>query len=327
VNSFLDNDPLAPTLPISATSKVYVVLVDQFDRAHIRFGNGTVGQIPQGTVTVAYKIGGGASGNIEVGLITIIEDSLTDGGGNPVSLTASNATATSGGVDRMTVAEARALAPSTLRVINRSVTKDDFEVNARRVSGVSRAVMVTSNEDGGVDENTGEVYVVARGEKLASGRTAPATPSGTLLTAVNTMVNTTYPPTLTFRATVAAAPFKTINVSTRVYLDAGYVGTAVGAAIRVALADFFASELEDNSPNPGVDFGANIKDAAGNTIAEIAWSDVFNVINDVAGVRKIDEGSAGVLLNTLRLSVTLMPREFPILGTVTIVDASTGASL
>ena len=327
VDSFLDDDPLAPGTPIGATSRIFVVLVDQFDKAHLRFGNGTLGKIPQGTVSITYKTGGGSDGNVEAGLVGVLEDQLYDALSNPVSLTVSNPLATSGGTDRMSVAEARSLAPASLRALNRSVTKDDFEVHARQVPGVSRAVMATSNEDVTIAENTGRVQIVARGEKLASGRTAPAAASSSLVAAVLTQVTVTYPPPLTFAASVDAAPFKTINVSTRVYLEQGTDPTIVGAAIRAALADFFASELEDGSPNPKIDFGANLKDETGATIGEIAWSNVFNAINDTSGVRKIDEGSAGLLLNGLRLSVTLQARQFPVLGTVTIVDASTGSAI
>jgi hypothetical protein len=55
--------------------------------------------------------------------------------------------AASGGADRQTVASAKLLAPESLRTVTRTVTREDFEINARRVSGVARALMLTSNED------------------------------------------------------------------------------------------------------------------------------------------------------------------------------------
>jgi hypothetical protein len=135
------------------------------------------------------------------------------------------------------------------------------------------------------------------------------------------------PHTLTFQAYAQAAPFRTINVATRIYLDSGAIDTTVAQDIRDNLADFFAAQLSDGTANPAIDFGANIKQADGTVVSEIAWSDVFNVINDTTGVRKIYEGSDGLLLNSMRLSVSIGTREFPQLGTISIYDMDAGASL
>jgi len=57
------------------------------------------------------------------------------------------------------------------------------------------------------------------------------------------------------------------------------------------------------------------------------WSDVFNVVRDTTGVRKVDEGINGLLLNLLRSSVTMTGVQFPKLGSVTIVNADTGGAI
>jgi uncharacterized phage protein gp47/JayE len=305
-----------------------VILVDQNDRARLRFGNGTNGAIPSGAISVAYKTGGGARGNVGVGRVTVIEDKIFDELGSVVAaITVTNASAMSGGSDRTSVAQARAQGPATLRVLTRTVTRDDFESTARGVSGVARALMATSNEDAAVQENTGFLLLVARGAKLSSGRFEPATPSTALIDLVKTAVTKTKPQTLTFSVTVMAATFKTIDVSARVYLKQGYSTTTVGANIRSALKDFFASELPDATPNPSIDFGANLKNAQGTANGEVPWSDVFNAIRDAEGVRKVDESSVGVLLNSLRSSVILGMREFPKLGTITLTDVDTGSAI
>lgn len=326
VQSFLDNDPLTGEA-IDSASRVLLVRTDEFDRAVLLFGNGNVGKIPEGTVALTYRIGGGARGNVDANQITQMEDVILDDANAQAPVSVTNPIAATGGTDRMTVAEARVRAPASLRALERSVTKDDFETNAMRLSGVARAGMITANEDGSVEENTGVLLVVAKGEKLASGRIAPATPSSTLLAEVLTEVTVTRPPTLTFSVSVGAAPFRDINVATRVYLASGAVPATAGAAIREAIRDFFAAQLEDGSPNPLIDFGANIRQADGTVVAEIAWSDIFNAIRDAAGVRRVDEGPAGLLLNGSRQSITLSPREFPRLGTITIVDADGGGAL
>lgn len=326
VNSFLDNDPLTGD-SIDSESKVFVVLTDPFDRAVILFGNGQAGKIPEGTIDVTYKIGGGVDGNVDDNSIIVLEDSISDVTAAAVNLNVTNQEATSGGVDATTVLQARAEGPRSTTLIERSVQKSDFEFGALEVPGVARAAMITSNEDGTVAENTGVLIVVAQGEQLDSGRIAPATPSTTMLADVLNKVTVERPPTLTFTVTTAAAPFRSVNVSTRVFLESGSDPVTVGTAIRANVQDFFAALLTDGTPNPAIDFGANVKDVAGAVISEIAWSDVFNAVRDTSGVRKVDEGSQGLLLNGLRLSVSLNPRDFPTVGTIQIEDADTGAGL
>jgi hypothetical protein len=76
-----------------------------------------------------------------------------------------------------------------------------------------------------------------------------------------------------------------------------------------------------------VDFGFNFKDAAGDPAGEIALSDVFNVIRDVAGVRKIGDGPDDFLLNGAREDVPIDVREFPALGEITLLNGDTGLPL
>jgi hypothetical protein len=327
VSSFLDADPDNPNLPIGPDSKVYKVTADPFDRGIILFGNGKSGKIPEGNIVVNYKIGGGTAGNVDAGEIKVIDEILTDDNGQVAPISVSNTVEASGGLNRETVLQARARGPQSLRVLERTVTKEDFEIVALSVPGVIRAVMVTSNEDAAVQENTGTVLAIASGAKLASGRIAPAAPSSALLQQILTKITVDKPHTLTFEPSVEASPFRTINVSTRVFLDSGTVAATVGAAVKESVKDFFAALLADGTVNPAIDFGANLKQADGTVISEIAWSDVFNAVNDTTGVRKVSEGAQGLLLNSLRSSVTLGPRDFPKVGTVQVVDADTGAAL
>lgn len=318
VDSFLGYGP---------TDRVFTTLVDHLDKCHVHFGNGTTGAIPQGEIQLAYKIGGGERGNCEAGKITVLSAPLSFPSGAPASVSVTNAAAVSGGVDRMSLDEARVQAPASLRVLSRTVTKSDFETVARSVRGVARALMATSNEYSGISENAGRLYVVARGLKLASGRIAPASPSATLLASVQSAIDDAKPSTITFSYEALAVSFLPVTVSTRVYLAKGAVGSTVGDAIRESLKDFFAAQLANGSDNSDIDFGANLVDADDVIVGEIAWSDVLNAVRDVEGVRKVDESAEGLLLNSRHSSVTLTPIQFPQLSTVTIVDASTGDTL
>ncbi|HYM97441.1 MAG TPA: baseplate J/gp47 family protein [Candidatus Sulfotelmatobacter sp.] len=302
----------------TATDRHFTVVVDQNDRATIRFGNGVSGALPSGTITVDCKTGGGAAGNVNAGTLTKLDGSFTDDNGGPVSVFATNSQAASGGADRQTVPQIQALAPESIRVLNRTVSREDFEINARRLPEVARALMLTSNEDAGIAENTGILFVIPRGG---------GAPSQVLKDAVKQQVTVVYPCTLTFQVSVQDPSYLVVDVQTTVYLRQGANVAAVRAAIMKALGDFFAVSLADGTPNPTVEFGFNVKDAIGNPAGEIAVSDVFDVVHDVPGVRKIGDGPDDFLLNGARQDLPLGTREFPALGQVTLINGDTGLPL
>jgi len=301
-----------------ATDRHFAVVVDQNDRATIRFGNGVSGAVPSGTITIAYKTGGGAKGNVEAGALSKVDGSFTDDAGAPVTLSVTNPQPASGGTDRQTIAQIKVLAPESIRVLSRTVSREDFEINARRLPEVARALMLTSNEDAGIAENTGILYVVPRGGGL---------PSQALKDAVEKQVTEVFPATLTFQVSVQDPVYVPVDVDATVFLRQGANATVVRAAILKALQDFFAVSLPDGTPNPTVDFGFNSKDTEGNPVGEIALSDVFNAVRDVPGVRKIGDGPDDFLLNGAREDLPIGVREFPTLGEVTLLNGDTGLPL
>jgi hypothetical protein len=302
----------------AAIDRHFVVVVDQSERATLRFGNGINGTLPSGTIAARYKTGGGATGNVNAGTLTKLEGSFTDANGNLVSVSATNPQAASGGTDRQTIAQIQALAPESIRVLNRSVSREDFEINVRRLPAVARALMLTSNEDRGIAENTGILFVIPRGGGL---------PSQALKDAVKHQVTVVFPATLTFEVAVQDPVYLAVHVAASIHLRPGANATVVRAAIQKALADFFAVSMPNGTPNPNVDFGWNIKDANDDPTGEVAFSDVFNVVRDVAGVRKIGAGPADFLLNGASDDVTLGSREFPVLGAVVVTNGETGLPL
>lgn len=309
VDSFLDS---------SSNDRHFVVIVDQSDRATVRFGNGVNGAVPTGTIRVSYKTGGGRKGIVDADRIVVIEGSFTDAHGTPVQVSVRNPQPSSGGEDRQTIGQAKVLAPASIRTLNRTVSREDYEVNARRLTGVARALMLTSNEKATIDENSGILFVIPTGGGL---------PSSELKDQVFHQVTEAYPNTLTFQVSVQSPVYRTVDVQAKLFLRQGYQGSVVKTAAEKALADYFAVSLSDGTPNPNVDFGFNIKDAAGNPVGEIAWSDVLNVIRDVTGVRKVSHEPDGFLLNDEEDDVILDIEEFPMLGTVTLIDGDTGHEL
>src|SRR5262249_22006939 len=146
--------------------------------------------------------------------------------------------------------------------------------------GVARALMLTSNEDVGIAENTGILFVIPRGGGL---------PSQALKDAVTQQVTVVFPCTLTFQVSVQDPSYLPIAVQATVYLRQGANPATVRAGILKALGDYLAVSLPDGTPNPAVDFGFDVKDANGDPVGEIAFSDVFDVVHDVPGVRKIGD--------------------------------------
>jgi hypothetical protein len=329
------NGPYTYTVPTgnnflssTASDRHITYVVNQNDVVTVRGGNGVNGALfVAGDITFTYKTGGGEAGNVNAGAISKIDGSFTDVLGNPVTITVTNATAASGGEDRESNEEIRKNAPESLRTLTRTVAREDFEINARRVGGVARALMLSSNEDTGIPANNGILFIVPTGSPGA----LPTQPLKDEVRAqfveVSGYPDPPYPSLLTFAFTVQDPVYLTVNVETIVYLTQSAVAATVKTAIEDALEAFFALNNEDGTVNTNVDFGFNIKDQDGDPAGEIAWSDVFNVIRDVSGVRKVDDGPLGLLLNGARQSLAIGIRQFPVLGTVKITNGATGALL
>lgn len=310
VDNFLDSTP---------SDRHYTVAVDQNDRATVTFGNGVNGAVPVGTGTANYKTGGGVAGRVELNKLRVFEQqSWTDTFGNPVIPSVTNASESSGGTDRQSIAQIRERGPASLRTLTRSVAREDFEINTLRLPAVARALMLTKNEDPSVPENAGELYVVPVGGGL---------PSSELKALVLNQVTVVYPCTLTFKVTVKDPVYKTIDIFAVVYFNAGAGKTVAAAAVRTNLANFFKVQNDDGTVNDNVNFGANILDANGDPVSELAWTDVQNVVRDTSGIRKIGPGTGDFTLNGLQEDQALAEKEFPKLGTVTLIDGDTGASL
>jgi len=295
----------------------FIVLVDQNDRATIRFGDGRNGGPPTGTIQIAYKTGGGDAGNVDPNTIRVLDGSITDSLGRPAHLTIANPKRASGGIERQSVAAAKALVPETLRASERTVGREDFEIHARELSGVARALMLTSNEDTTIDENTGILFIVPAGGGL---------PTPALKGAAIRQVTEVYPCTLTFQPSAQDPVYRAVNIDARLFLVPGAspaAKVALGAAVRARLAGFFRVTNPDGTMNAAIDFGFYMAQQGGKS--EIAWSDLFDLLVKTPGVRKIEPYD--LKLNGLPADVPIATREFPTLGDMRLVDAMTGAFL
>ena len=309
VDNFLDS---------TSTDLHFTLTVDQNDQATIRFGDGVAGAVPTGTILVDYSIGGGAAGIVEQGTVTAIDGVYQDDLATVVQLAVTNPAASTPAVDRETVEQIRQSAPLSLRVLNRSVAREDFEINALRLASVARALMLTSDQNPAVGENAGILYVIPVGGGL---------PTQALKDAVLEQVTVTYPSTLTFQVSVLDPAFATVDVKATVFLRSGVAPATADATIRANLAAFFASENADGTLNENIGFGYDYVESTGETTGKLPFSDVYNVVRDSSGVRKMGANVGDFTLNDAHSDVELELSEFPVLGTVTLINGETGSAL
>jgi len=157
--ALLDQDPRAAVASVAVTSqpkhswenrfdllgsdpddKHFVVEIDNFARAHIRFGNGTLGfQPPAGmTFNVHYRVGNGIAGNVGAESISRLVLNKTTLSG--VSLRIRNPLPARGGTQSESVAEAKLFAPFAFRKeLQRAIIADDYQTIAARNKKLQRA--------------------------------------------------------------------------------------------------------------------------------------------------------------------------------------------
>lgn len=120
----------------------FLLDIDENDQATARFGDGVNGAKPEAgaVLTVTYRTGGGADGNVDADTVkTIVEAAaLSD-----IGATVTNPAPANGGADRESIEHAVAQAPSVFRSLQRAVTSADYEALARNVNGVAKVRAVS----------------------------------------------------------------------------------------------------------------------------------------------------------------------------------------
>ena len=102
-----------------------------------------------------YQHGGGATGNVPKGMLSVLKTSI------PYVARITNRQAAVGGRDAQSLEDAKLRAPQTLRARTRAVTADDFETLARQVVGVERAYCLAPGAQPGLpgEPKPGEVVL------------------------------------------------------------------------------------------------------------------------------------------------------------------------
>ncbi len=153
---------LRDTLAFSSTDlREYVIEIDDASVAWVRFGDGELGAVPEvgSEVRAAYRVGGGALGNVGPNTIQTIV-----GAPQLVLLGArvTNPVAATGGGERESAERAVVHAPAVFRSMGRAVTAGDYEALALDFPGVGKVRARASNW------NTVTLYVAPEGGGLVS---------------------------------------------------------------------------------------------------------------------------------------------------------------
>lgn len=309
----------------AGTDRNFTITVDENDSAVQRFGDGNVGSIPSGTVVIDYRTWGGLVGRLGANTLTKIDGAYADGNGNPVRLAVTNLESTTIGFDRQSVERLRELIPLATRVPRAAVAREDYEIGAVLVPTIARALHLTSNEDPAVGENEGFLYLT-----MLDG----LPPSQTILDQARAQFfkvpgfpKPPFPSMSTYKLTVLGTIFKNVDVHAKIFKSKGVLGPKAKANILAALATFFAIQNEDGSSNTRVNYGYYLQNTDGDPTNSLAYSDVYNAVRDATGVLKLGAGAGDFLLNGLRADVPLLPKDFPRLGAVVLLDGDTGLVL
>ena len=305
---------VASVLALSMSTDLdYTRKVDANGKVRLQFGNGITGAVPTGNIAVAYRTGGGISGNqVVAGMLTKPVDAFTDAAAAPVQLAVTNTTDADGGGSMMSREMGKALIPLYATALSRCVGREDYEVNALRLTSVGRVFMAVSDIDPTVDENSGILYIVPMGQTAE-------TASAVLIQAVYDYLEENYTWPATFDFQVQAAQYNTINITARVWLAQGYTEAQVRANVETALATMFQPNDADGLANADINFGYYHFDEDGEPEPMLTWGDLFVAVKQAGGIRKVEEDDFIPIDD-----VVLELREFPKLGTVTLINGTTG---
>lgn len=125
---------VADLLTSAATDTVYSTELTDTGATTVSFGDSVNGMIPPAgcVISAAYRVGGGAYGNVGANAIIDIATSVT-------GVTVASSLAATGGADAETLASIRANAPRAWRTQHRAVTLQDYADAALSIPAVNKA--------------------------------------------------------------------------------------------------------------------------------------------------------------------------------------------
>jgi hypothetical protein len=131
--------PKFDLLASDADERGFVVEIDNDGRAHIRFGDGECGRLPEAGTSFAarYRIGNGKQGNVGAETIKYL---VTRIGGSGSRMRPRNPMPAQGGIEAEPISEVKLFAPGAFRKkLERAITADDYAQLAGLNEKVQRA--------------------------------------------------------------------------------------------------------------------------------------------------------------------------------------------
>ncbi|MDJ0509144.1 MAG: putative baseplate assembly protein [Crocosphaera sp.] len=123
--------------PLQPHDQNYIIRIQDDGTTHVTFGDGRKGsRLPTGleNITATYRQGIGADGNVGANSLSILNNTP------PAIAEVINPLKATGGTNPETLAQVRQKAPSTVRILDRIVSLEDFEDFARSFTGIGKAI-------------------------------------------------------------------------------------------------------------------------------------------------------------------------------------------
>lgn len=262
------------------------------DRAIFRFGDDVTGQspVPGSRIEFRYRIGGGRRGRIGVGVIDTTRQMTPEPPANAAtSVNFRNITASSGGTDKETIAQAKKRAPRDYALQRSIVTASDYAQAASQYShpafgSVSKAVATIRT---GLNANLVEIYILAAGAD-----DVPVQPSVGLKTGLATYFSNLN--VLTDHVEVLDGSIKPIDMDMTVVMDRNADASIVKTKVEDAIHEFFNVENWDMGEPFYISNFIEVIEA----IDGVRYVDLFEPVDNVLPTGELaGSGSDGVGIN------------------------------
>ena len=223
-----------PDLTLSNTnSKVFGIEIASDGVAQVVFGNGVNGKIPnnRAEVTVSYRYGQGASGNISSGRITAF-----DTGSNITGVSITSSEAATGGTDSESLESMKTNIPLTFRTQNRAVSLQDFKDLSLRVPQVLKATCEV------VAGSSAPTEILIYGLPDQSDYLTNTSNAITVPSFIKEGIIEYFEPRTLVGASVGAAnsvPLDAVKLSATIYIEDNAVTYSVASAVSEAIDNFF----------------------------------------------------------------------------------------
>jgi predicted phage baseplate assembly protein len=232
------------------------------------------GKVPEKGAAIRireYRTGGGKNGNVAIGAISQLRDSL------PEISTVSNRLGAIGGGDGETIDNAKLRGPISLRVRHRAVTAFDYEHLATRASSeVARARCVPAGTEGG-EAGAVKVLLVPQVQDGPNGSLdfGQLLPSDELLQTVTAYLDERR--VVGSRVAVESAAYIPISIVARMRAKPRYDIRKLEQAALQALYDYF-HPVHGGPDGTGWPFGRTV-----------APGEAYSILNRVAGVEAVED--------------------------------------